>query len=290
MAFTSTPIACSTASPYGPSTIATCATRPAILAAVAERAAIRAQQIADDSALKRALWEAEIATLRTPPRPKAESTVSVPWPTIIPTIISLDSNGTPLQQSVTKVSAPEPVVVKEVVKVEKPVKLAPEPVKVESKPEPKIEAITTPPEITPNTEDKKKTETIIQSPAEPIAAVSTKPPTTQRPSRSSQESKKSEVENSQERELLELVKTRSGTSSKVLDVGSQAKEPATREESNGVAAVEKEIPSNVLDAVNEGKLKGLTVTKLRRMLTECGLKTSGRKSELIARLTSYVRK
>jgi len=51
----------------------------------------------------------------------------------------------------------------------------------------------------------------------------------------------------------------------------------------------KAIPDNVVAAVEGGKLKTLTVTKLRRMLSECGLKTSGRKSELIARLTSFVR-
>lgn len=52
---------------------------------------------------------------------------------------------------------------------------------------------------------------------------------------------------------------------------------------------DKLIPQDLLELVTNGKVKDLTVTKLRRLLSSVGLKTSGRKSELIARLTSYVR-
>lgn len=45
--------------------------------------------------------------------------------------------------------------------------------------------------------------------------------------------------------------------------------------------------SELIDLVDTGKIKNLTVTKLRRLLSANGLKTSGRKSELIARLTSF---
>lgn len=45
--------------------------------------------------------------------------------------------------------------------------------------------------------------------------------------------------------------------------------------------------SELIELVNTGKIKNLTVTKLRRLLSGNGLKTSGRKSELIARLTSF---
>eukprot|EP00177_Eucheuma_denticulatum_P006052 GFKZ01011036.1.p1 GENE.GFKZ01011036.1~~GFKZ01011036.1.p1 ORF type:complete len:461 (-),score=98.83 GFKZ01011036.1:2632-4014(-) len=45
----------------------------------------------------------------------------------------------------------------------------------------------------------------------------------------------------------------------------------------------------VVDLVASGKIKSLTVTKLRRLLSANSLKTSGRKSELIARLTSFAK-
>lgn len=45
--------------------------------------------------------------------------------------------------------------------------------------------------------------------------------------------------------------------------------------------------SDLIELVQSGKVKNLTVTKLRRLLSANGLKTSGRKSELIARLTSF---
>lgn len=47
--------------------------------------------------------------------------------------------------------------------------------------------------------------------------------------------------------------------------------------------------SDVIQLVDSGKVKNLTVTKLRRLLSSNGLKTSGRKSELIARLTSFAK-
>lgn len=45
--------------------------------------------------------------------------------------------------------------------------------------------------------------------------------------------------------------------------------------------------TDVIELVDTGKIKKLTVTKLKRLLSASGLKTSGRKAELIARLTSY---
>lgn len=47
--------------------------------------------------------------------------------------------------------------------------------------------------------------------------------------------------------------------------------------------------SALIELVDTGKIKNLTVSKLRRLLTDNGLKTSGRKSELIARLTSFAK-
>lgn len=47
--------------------------------------------------------------------------------------------------------------------------------------------------------------------------------------------------------------------------------------------------TEVLELVESGKIKNLTVTKLRRLLSSNSLKTSGRKSELIARLTSFAK-
>lgn len=47
--------------------------------------------------------------------------------------------------------------------------------------------------------------------------------------------------------------------------------------------------SDLIELVDSGKVKNLTVTKLRRLLTQNGLKTSGRKAELIARLTSFAK-
>lgn len=59
----------------------------------------------------------------------------------------------------------------------------------------------------------------------------------------------------------------------------------------GVEAPEPAAPvvdkTDLLGLVESGKIKKLTVTKLKRLLSANGLKTSGRKSELIARLTSY---
>lgn len=63
----------------------------------------------------------------------------------------------------------------------------------------------------------------------------------------------------------------------------------------GVPSPQKEEASQVVDKsdlielVDSGKVKNLTVTKLRRLLSANNLKTSGRKSELIARLTSYAK-
>ena len=47
--------------------------------------------------------------------------------------------------------------------------------------------------------------------------------------------------------------------------------------------------SDLIELVDTGKIKNLTVTKLRRLLSANNLKTSGRKSELIARLTSFAK-
>lgn len=47
--------------------------------------------------------------------------------------------------------------------------------------------------------------------------------------------------------------------------------------------------SDLINLVDTGKIKNLTVTKLRRLLAANKLKTSGRKAELIARLTSYAK-
>lgn len=47
--------------------------------------------------------------------------------------------------------------------------------------------------------------------------------------------------------------------------------------------------SQIIYLVDTGKVKNLTVMKLRRLLSAHNLKTSGRKSELIARLTSFAR-
>lgn len=47
--------------------------------------------------------------------------------------------------------------------------------------------------------------------------------------------------------------------------------------------------SDIIDLVDTGKVKNLTVTKLRRLLAANNLKISGRKAELIARLTSFAK-
>lgn len=47
--------------------------------------------------------------------------------------------------------------------------------------------------------------------------------------------------------------------------------------------------SQIVELVDSGKVKNLTVSKLKRLLSAHNLKTSGRKSELIARLTSFAR-
>jgi SAP domain len=59
----------------------------------------------------------------------------------------------------------------------------------------------------------------------------------------------------------------------------------------GVAAdaARKEVPADLVELVETGSLKKLTVTKLRRLLSTYDLKTTGRKAELIARLTSFVK-
>lgn len=51
----------------------------------------------------------------------------------------------------------------------------------------------------------------------------------------------------------------------------------------------KVVDAEITYLVDSGKVKNLTVTKLRRLLSASGLKTSGRKSELIARLTSFAK-
>lgn len=48
--------------------------------------------------------------------------------------------------------------------------------------------------------------------------------------------------------------------------------------------------SQIISLVDTGKIKKLTVSKLKRLLSAHNLKTSGRKSELVARLTSFVKK
>lgn len=68
--------------------------------------------------------------------------------------------------------------------------------------------------------------------------------------------------------------------------------PADEEkETPAPAAAPAEIidKSQVIYLVDTGKVKNLTVMKLRRLLAAHNLKTSGRKSELIARLTSFAR-
>ncbi|KAI0561293.1 hypothetical protein FGB62_87g045 [Gracilaria domingensis] len=47
--------------------------------------------------------------------------------------------------------------------------------------------------------------------------------------------------------------------------------------------------SDLIFLVDSGKIKNLTVSKLRRLLSTNNLKTSGRKAELIARLTSFAK-
>jgi SAP domain len=59
----------------------------------------------------------------------------------------------------------------------------------------------------------------------------------------------------------------------------------------GIAAdaARPEVPQDLVELVETGTLKKLTVTKLRRLLSTYGLKTVGRKTELINRLTSFVK-
>jgi SAP domain len=56
-----------------------------------------------------------------------------------------------------------------------------------------------------------------------------------------------------------------------------------------VDAARREVPEDLVELVDTGSLKKLTVTKLRRLLSTYNLKTTGRKAELIARLTSFVK-
>lgn len=53
--------------------------------------------------------------------------------------------------------------------------------------------------------------------------------------------------------------------------------------------VVKKPDQGLIDLVATGRLKNLTVTKLKRLLSENGQKTIGKKAELIARLTSFVK-
>eukprot|EP00178_Gracilaria_changii_P020918 TRINITY_DN614_c0_g1_i1.p1 TRINITY_DN614_c0_g1~~TRINITY_DN614_c0_g1_i1.p1 ORF type:complete len:386 (-),score=73.32 TRINITY_DN614_c0_g1_i1:2078-3235(-) len=62
----------------------------------------------------------------------------------------------------------------------------------------------------------------------------------------------------------------------------------------GVPSKEKEVAppvdkTDLIFLVESGKIKSLTVSKLRRLLSANNLKTSGRKAELIARLTSFAK-
>jgi SAP domain len=74
-----------------------------------------------------------------------------------------------------------------------------------------------------------------------------------------------------------------------VDIDREAlKAPAPKRKSSSGAA--RAVPSeDLIELIDSGKLKNLTVSKLRRLLSIHELKTTGRKAELIARLVSFVK-
>ncbi len=254
MAFCGAPrIMCSARSPCGAAGVATCESRPAILAAVAERAALRARHIAEDAARKRAAWDAELAALCAPAPPADALAEPAPGAAATTGAIATEPESVP--------SAP-PIAIPDAAEVVQPKAGVPPPTPKPAEPAapPAPTSAVAPPPAPPA---KKKEASTTRSPAASIAAVSAESST---PATAGGKAGT----------------TRSGSGSRASAAGSQ-------DTSNGVAK-QTRVPPSVQAAVDAGKLKDLTVTKLRRMLSECGLKTSGRKSELIARLTSYVRK
>lgn len=69
---------------------------------------------------------------------------------------------------------------------------------------------------------------------------------------------------------------------------SEQEEEEDSDETSGQLA-EPVDKSQLIYLVDTGKLKNLTVSKLKRLLSAHNLKTSGRKSELIARLISFAK-
>lgn len=344
-------IVCSANSPYGASIVASCNSRPAILAAVAERALLRAQQIAEDAATKRAYWEAEFAHYRTPPSPKVKPVESgvTDWINLEPKPVAStpsistisDVAETPKLETSPAPPTPAPNQQKSATVVSNAVEQQPSyPPPMTGSPAPKAEAsvkkktaMTTPSParaidavsidtsiqdqtVTAKREEAKKSELDTKATKAVVrekAPSSTKAAKVEKVEKSASTTKatkqagpvqtkkksldppKSSVKNRSE-EASSLRRDAAATSNQETirsGTGSTGSNDGLKGSSNTTAATPEApivIPSNVKDAVQGGKLKGLTVTKLRRMLSECGLKTSGRKSELIARLTSFVRK